>query len=483
MSDKLKHIDELYRKGLETLEAEASGRVWRKLGLKLFLWKYGRIILISSIAGLTVIAGYLARDTHTGSVNEQAIIQPVTVAADTAGTERSDARENVATGNEFLPGENRPAEEKTGLRSAEIKEAAKEAVPRQNKPDTEGAKPSTFSGLQHETANMKEPESGLSEREVAGDPKNRSTIESREIMFIDRVYGRSGSLSGFIAGRTCILDALSAGDTVPLSLFDPNDLKKYLRLTSVEFFASPFYSGKELTGDSHFNEVIAIREDGEHPQISFAAGAALNLRKRNWFVKAGLNYRQYNEKIDYNIMRSHIDSLASFYERDTIFGWVFDPPNIGQEIVLGFDSVFMASYYQEIRRFNARNRIAFIEIPFLGGYVVEKGRFGMEFAGGLSLGIPVKTSGLLYTDDDVVTVLEKCDPLYNTTVSLIIQTGFLWDQGDRFTFSLQPWYRRQLNSSFKGYMPLEQRMWSAGINAAIGIKLVNYRSFHADFHR
>ena len=216
---------------------------------------------------------------------------------------------------------------------------------------------------------------------------------------------------------------------------------------------------------------MQYRNDHEHPAVSVSAGANVRLNLGNWYLQTGLGYSEFSQYRNYNNSFQALDSLNSYYRTDTIWGWVFDPPDVGKPIILGYDTVYVPVYNTTNEGYN---RWKYLEVPLLAGYRFNMGRFGLEVGTGFSCGFFLAADGNVpdLKDNNRFTELKDIrDEMNRYLFSYILQAGFSWHITPAWSLDVSPFYKQNLNSVFKKNYPVSQKFSSFGVNFGLRVDL------------
>ncbi len=199
-----------------------------------------------------------------------------------------------------------------------------------------------------------------------------------------------------------------------------------------------------------------------------AAGVTANIN--GFFLKTGLEYASYGHDDDYSYATDEIDNEQSYFEYDTTWAWVYDPPEIYQ-YPLSIDSSFVTIYKTE--NISAKNRFNCLEIPLLFGYsFLDDKKVSFEFSTGCSFGFLISASGsILSPYDKTILDLNKSQGfIQNSSINYIAQMGIGFKLTPKAKFILRPVYKRSLRSTFENGFPLKQKFNTFGISLGFNVK-------------
>lgn len=249
------------------------------------------------------------------------------------------------------------------------------------------------------------------------------------------------------------------------------EIERRKHWVSVGFYVAPAYTTVNLQADQNLNEYNNYREKHENPAISVSAGLDVILNIKNWYIQTGLVYSEFKQNRNYNHSFKALDSLNSYLEVDTVFGWVFDPPNLGESIILGFDTTFFPVYDETNEGYN---KWTYLEMPLIAGYKFHSGRFSFDIGTGFSCGFLLNVEGNIphLTEKNRFTELTDIKPEMNKYLfNYILQAGVSYHLTPNWSIRLSPFYKQNLNSVFDSNYPVDQKFRSIGINFGFKVDL------------
>jgi len=246
-------------------------------------------------------------------------------------------------------------------------------------------------------------------------------------------------------------------------LFIPNNKTSI----SLAFYISPAYNISEMSTTSAYNENLDYRNKREKSSVSLSAGIDFQLNIKNWYVQTGLSYSKFSNYRNYNHTFLAYDSLRSYYENDTTWGWVYDPPDFGKPVPIAIDSVLVA-VYNDMNE--GKNEWNYLEIPLLFGYKLNKGRFSFDLATGVSYGLLINASGNIpsLTEKNIFTELSEMNSLMNRNqFNYILQLGVSYHITPVWSIMAKPYYKQNLQSVFDKSYPFDQRFRALGMKIGL----------------
>ena len=446
MKNDFNQIDEFYRKALKNHTQNASAYTRVKMRWRLFWLNYKGYILGIGATAILVLGIYF----FTGSINSE---------------QQNSVTEKSMTTRSFESG---PIYTEPAITQAKKSNLSKPSG-NQDRENTSTPGTSNFSANNNNLniindATPPEPETTIS--------NNTNEVAITANTDVKRLPGispteRSDFKINSLAGKKIELAALDTGFLVKT----PYDIKLKKNRISIGFYVAPSYTGFALKAAAGYEDHLKYRNEHEGPAISVSTGVNIRLNMRNWYIQTGLEYSEFRQTRNYNNSFQALDSLNSYFQTDTIWGWVFDPPDIGKPIILGYDTIFVPVYNTTQEGYN---RWKYLEVPLTGGYKFNRGRFGFEVSTGFSCGFLLDARGNVpdLNDKNRFTELNDLnDEMNKYLFNYIFQAGFTYHLTPAWSLSLSPFYKQNLNSVFKNNYPVDQKFRSFGINFGLKVDL------------
>jgi hypothetical protein len=421
-------IEKYYKEAFSNFEYKVSGSFWRKLKWRL-LWidlKYyiagGTLLAFTGLAfyfGLAHQENLPATDAFSGQYNtvnyQTNVIQ-------------------LLASNENLPSYNTLIAKQTVIPDKTLKSE----ISKTNQIKTTN----NNSAVSTESAN-----SPVISATTENAQENETDYLLSEIDAVSIAFDGNGD-----SGPKLIYDSTT-------NLFIPNKKTSI----SMAFFVSPAYNIPEMSATSVYNENLEYKKTHEKASVSLSAGVDFQLNLKNWYLQTGLSYSKFSNNRNYNHTFLAYDSLRSYYENDTTWGWVYDPPDFGKPVPIAIDSVLVA-VYNDINE--GKNEWNYLEIPLLVGYKLNKGRFSFDLATGVSYGLLINTSGNVPStaEKNIFTELSEMNSLMNRNqFNYILQIGVSYHITPVWSIMAKPYYKQNLQSVFDKSYPVDQRFRALGM--------------------
>jgi hypothetical protein len=440
MSTENKQLDNFYREALSGHSETASGYTWLRLKWRLLWINYGRIAygtLLVMLIGSVAIIG-IRNISHKDAVPPETQVVSEPMLTPTLTKETTKQTNNVApiTNKETAIAADAGL---TGIEQAPAPESNQMIV----------------------TGSPGEP---IGNNAVAIVPEQSETTNTFEKdLLLMTLHNRSVEQILLVEDDA----SLSQATEVAAEIKTPHDVPLKKTWVTLGGYVAPAYNFYRLKTDD--DAYASYRKDHEKPAISWSTGAELRLNIKNWYVQSGLGYSVYRLDRNYNYSFKALDSLNSYFQTDTIWGWVFDPPEINKPIVMGYDTVFMP-VYNEINE--GQNEWHYLEIPLLAGYRLNTGRFSFELATGFSWAFLLYSSGNVPSleQENLFAELDST-PLSDHLFSYLLQAGFSYHLTPAWSLNISPWYKHNLNSVFEDNYPVDQRFNAIGVNFGLRVDL------------
>ncbi len=286
---------------------------------------------------------------------------------------------------------------------------------------------------------------------IIDNPKNREYITITEI----------GAIQSSINSFNNVHELKSQpGTSVFQYYIEPGKRKTNL---SISLELAPSVVWKTLSSDIDHSDLMQYRKDNEQVIYTTQLGIKLSYNYRKWIFTAGIGYHTFGEKLNYHFQEEMYDPESSYYQPDTIWGFIYDPPILGEPIVLGYDSSWVEVYQSIIHKTEYRNNYKYYEIPVIIGYQIDFGRFSLVPAAGVSFGFLSNSNGkvLLENRTDFLNFSKRDDMFNKVSFSLICELGVFYNIVNRHKIYLKPYYQANMKSIYNAY-PLDDRYQSAG---------------------
>ncbi len=455
MSENLEHIDEYYKKHLKNLEVDTSRDRWEKLSLMLFRKKYGLWIVLLLIAASAAIIGILS---VTNEQNNDDYTRP----GENQISNRGLISDDSATSSLAL--------------QETIKDKPAQVIAENEKEQSVLYEVSTTETENHISAKSDgnfDSSSILSENEklkadITSNSDDFTTGYLSKLTFkniSELKINEKENVNPEIAGRP---DS-NMPDTLTGNSFKPSRATSW----SMDIYVAPSYVTTSLSADPIYEDYINFRKNSEDPIYTTGLGTEIKFSINKWFIQSGINYSVYGDNAKYNFITNAIDSLNSYYNVDTTYVWIYDPPFFGEPYPIRFDSVWMPVYKEIESSASIKNRYGYIEIPVLFGFHTTKRKLNFEIGTGISFGFLVSAKGNLpdLTNNSLVEINNSTEFIRSTSINYILNAGIKYQISKRISIIVKPNYKRNLSSLFKNDYPVKQKNSTFGVITGINVKL------------
>jgi hypothetical protein len=451
VSEKFNHIDEYFKKQLEDLESETSYNRWKTIYWNLF-WKKRASWIITTIALVLLISGllliftsspqlepYLKSERPFGSNNRTQINPDL----DSGSSEIFELPENNREENLILTESNEEIQN-DGSISEEL--------------SPEIASISSGEISTHESIEPVYPK--IKVHSIVGQ------IHKVPIILFENIEQVEIDL---LEINKIELISNSSKDSAN-NTRTKNSLGKEF---SVGMYILPAYVTKSLKADDSYGNYSDLRSESEENIFVMGLGAEFRLSLNKIYLQSGLEYSVYGENIKYNFTTNTVDLQNSYYDFDTTWVWIYDPPFNGEPYPIAIDSSWNAAYEKIEMTSVVKNRFQFIEIPLIAGFRTNQRKFNFEIGTGISFGWLISCKGFLPDISlNALTELEKSTPfLQKTTFNYILNAGIEYNFNERWSIILKPNYKQNLQSFFTKDYDISQKYHTFGVLMGIRIKL------------
>jgi len=451
MSKEINQLDEFYKTALGSNAQEASAYTWTRLRWRLFWLNYKFYIVGMGITAILALALYFSPEIFEG--NQDNFIASEQRTENTTSDELNTNETFVLQGNETNE-TNETNEKATDLI------ADSQSEPEETNENIFVA-PTKSDALTEEIQILPKQISSVD----MGDDFFSEEIPEHEFVGFAKIesYGFDGEIS---EKNDQVVNAKQFE-----TFKNPYDVKLKKHWLSVGLWVAPAYTMASFNADEGYDEYLQYREDHESPTISVSTGLDVRLNIRKWYIQTGLGYSEFRQNRNYNNSFKALDSLNSYYQTDTIWGWIYDPPNAGDPIVLGYDTTFIPVYNTTNEGYN---KWSYIEVPLIAGYKFKTGRFSLDVGTGFSFAFLLNANGNvphLNQENRFVNLSDLNDEMNKYLFSYILQMGASYHITPEWSIHFSPFYKQNVNSVFNRNYPIDQKFRSIGINFGLKVDL------------
>lgn len=443
------NIDNYFKEHLENLEAETAQNRWRKLYWMLIYKKVLIWVLVLGIAGVifTLIFNPSQDKTSMDLSNDPISLSTEDITSNETSTSLQNENESISTINQS----NSDKSNEIITESTNTENQSKETV--KINPNIQKQNPKSIYQKDEKPESPK------------GNIKSLSLLENLTAIQFMNFETVEYNYYNIPTRRTW-------GD----SIFDENGENKNspkvkTSVWSASLFLNPAYNTISLSGDDTYNDHIIKRNKSEENIFTLGAAAEARLSMGNFFMQSGIDYSVYGQDANYKFATDEIDYENSYFNYDTTWVWVYDPP-FAYPYPLRVDSTFVPEYKMETT--SAKNRYTYLEIPFIVGVqLTNDKKVSFEMGTGLSFGFLLSAHGQLPSpENNSLTEISKSSLfLRNTSINFIVQSGVRFKLSDKTNFVVRPYYKGSLQSIFEKGFPIDQKFRTLGISIGMTIKL------------
>lgn len=222
----------------------------------------------------------------------------------------------------------------------------------------------------------------------------------------------------------------------------------------IDLMVSPDLAFNDLQArDANFEDYAKSRRETENFVFAYSGGIRLSLEAKNGLAfRTGVNYSQVNEKFTY----------FNGTERREII----EPVRDNQGNVIGYDTVVTVGERYKV----SQNTYRMLDIPFIAGYEMEVGDFGLAVNGGAYLNLLFRQEGDFLSPETLTpTPLNPEDPNMNSVFKRQAGVGFYGSVALTYATKsglellLEPHFKMFPNSVTQDQYAVQQRHMSAGV--------------------
>ncbi len=432
MKDDYNYIDELVKDSLEDFREEAGTEVWEKLRWTLFWMKYRWYIGLSSVLLLLGVSAFVTWQlpVHT---DIQVVQTNLTEPNNQLLLAYNQEVENHAMYEEALTSETNVLESANDMSTTQ---------PTQ----TENAIAASATTAPNFTI-------------------SREMTNSSDQMYSDRMYLILSGLSAlpFSASLTTNPDTNLIGYNRRTDLPVQPVKKQWL---SMNLYGGPSFVNSGLSGVN--SEYLNIRNDNESNAMGWSVGSDIRFHFKNWVFTTGISYAQYNQNRRYIHQYQEYSPGDSYFDYDTTWVYIFDPPNYGVPMISKIDSTWVKVYHDVTIDQSGKNRVSYFEIPLMVGYTMHHNRFSMELNAGASVGF-LTYSNVWVPDESNSLQLLKVNEMQTTMYNVVANASLYYHLDRRTSLFVSPYYKQNMRSIFNNNFPQTQHFNTIGINFGVNI--------------
>ncbi len=243
-------------------------------------------------------------------------------------------------------------------------------------------------------------------------------------------------------------------DRVAAKLFNDPLLDSLVQLTlpqrrvALEAFVDPgfAFTGNRTTWGNQPNNTLRV----DHHDLVFSPGAGIDLKYQwgEWFLSTGIHYRQWIESGNYKLDQQTFEPNLSVESVDTVVRLYYDPPVIGEPIIVRIDTFFISGYATSNRNGQWQLKTHLVEFPFMIGYSHTMNKVRFEVSTGLSAGLEIRqTGGIPAMATDSEFKFEQPE-VQSTTWSFLLNAGITIPYRERLRILFKPEIRYNLQDLY-----------------------------------
>lgn len=237
------------------------------------------------------------------------------------------------------------------------------------------------------------------------------------------------------------------------------------RKLTVAIFINPGidYPGKATALFEQPGQTLKI--DGRNKEFSAGMGVNLRYHSGHWIFTTGFNYLGYSEKGAYEYNQVKLDPANLIETVDTVYRWIYDPPQIGVPLIFSIDTLYLPGYktFRHVENWQLKNHL--IEIPLMAGYTFQIHNIEVELSTGITMGLPIRqTGGIPTIGNSSELSIQKID-LEQPVFSYIIRAGINYPLNEHYRLMFQPNLQRNFTGFYRNSnLPVSQQHSRIGLS-------------------
>ncbi|PLX05487.1 MAG: hypothetical protein C0598_14615 [Marinilabiliales bacterium] len=447
MKDDLNYIDGFYKDNLKGYEASAETDVWGKIKWRLFWWRYKNYLMAGTIAALTSLAFIIPFTSDDGSINtgnprQELTLQNINVdeSTFTISVDEKPSEQNMQA-NTILKNDN---DEQTQTTINTTVDEVEHTTHESNKPQTTAIQLFTASNNSNTAYITKEVDDSFD----AESALFLNYLESADINFLNYMFPDTS-----LMGMNRRTDLISPGIKT--------------QWITVNVFTGPAHNMSILKSDD--SEYLLLRNSNEGNSNSFSFGADLKFHFQNFVITTGINYASYKQNRYYKNSYQVYNPEDSYYDYDTTWVYIYDPPDYGTPVISSIDSTWVEVYNDVIDDYSGINKVDYFEIPVMLGYRYTHKLLTFELNAGASAGFLVYSdfkAPSLSNHEDVLEIKDMNKTMFN----FISNFSVYYQLNKTTSLFISPYYKQNLNSIYQENYPVNQKFKTFGLNFGVNVK-------------
>lgn len=450
MSDNLKHIDEFFKEQLKDISSETKKDSWIILYRRLFWKKWGILFSITIVAILTLTGIFLINRSENSKDNFSRNVLLKETYNSVNSPKISDSNslnflQNITNDSQII--------QSNTVMIAEKSQASKKSETREVQPAQKAT------------------------QEVTNDLTIKSEVEFLSSNNFTSTLSLMNSIpvNGYIPVNRLIMQIISCRKTdyaIEDSLLAKKPDSILYKKVSLDFYVSSSFVDKTLQSDRPNEGYINLRNGSEKEILGIGLGTEIKFTFNNVFFETGIEYAIYGENAKYNFTTQNVDNENSYYDYDTSWVWVYDPPFYGEPHISSIDSAWIPVFEKITMTSWVKNRYHYIEIPLLIGISADFKKFNLEAGTGISVGCLISCKGYLpdFETNSLIDLNASANFLEKLSFNYILNAGIEYKLNKKWSIILKPNYKRNLSSALDKSYGISQKYTTFGVMTGIRIK-------------
>ncbi|MBN2669042.1 MAG: hypothetical protein JXR60_07420 [Bacteroidales bacterium] len=374
--------------------------------------------------------------------------------------------------------------------------------------------------------NPKKKKDKKSGKETGTNSTSGSTIssENSNIIIDEQIAEKK-----FIIDTITIVDTIKYYDTIPVIAYKTNQSNKKWE---IEPYLNIFNNNSTHRGENNINQEWAnLYNKANKSSISYSLGLNMFYRIGQFKIGSGLAYTQIEEEFEYetneiktnSVNKMSLTQNGYYWKKEETYTYTYIPYCALEFDTISFsytvnkiehenymvidttwtykvdtlvtnkydtithvlidssrvatydtnrystiDTTYIKTYYNNI------NKYSYLEIPLNISYGFKLKSFTIRPTAGAILGfmLNAKGTGISFDDRNKVYSLSESElPMMNIQISGQFGVGLEYEFNDAISLSVQPFYRRSLNSVYRSSAPISKHFNGVGVHFGVIYKL------------
>lgn len=219
------------------------------------------------------------------------------------------------------------------------------------------------------------------------------------------------------------------------------------RRVSLEAYISPGIqiAKSETILSNNPGNLLMVKNDPN--SFSLGVGANMRYHSGNWYFAAGIRFQYQQFKGTYENQLQQFDPDHHVLSFDTIIKFIYDPPVIGEPVIIRIDTTFISGYKTTSHTGVWKLNNQYIEFPLMVGYTHKTLPVHFDISSGISVGMMISQKGGIPAMDSEFNIIYQQPERSGYYVNYLLSAGITIPYRERIRLTLKPCLRYPLNKT------------------------------------